>query len=215
VIQYDFWAVVTDSPVRQVFPGFWESKGFTYFRNQVATLHKESFLRIPNQTTEKPTKGERCHGLWVLFACDPKVYSGNFDTLMNYVLLLNLLLVVSETAYDLNGWEEAKLMEHLELFFSFIYVTEVGLTLCVYSWGQYWSSRSNQFDFMTTWLLLGSSVGYELVDTKGMNVKKYMNILRLLRLLRVVKQLKRLNAVQFMILGQNKCWFTPGLWKIS
>ncbi|CAL1134963.1 unnamed protein product [Cladocopium goreaui] len=161
VIQYDFWAVVTDSPVRQVFPGFWESKGFTYFRNQV--------------------------------------YSGNFDTLMNYVLLLNLLLVVSETAYDLNGWEEAKLMEHLELFFSFIYVTEVGLTLCVYSWGQYWSSRSNQFDFMTTWLLLGSSVGYELVDTKGMNVKKYMNILRLLRLLRVVKQLKRLNAVQFMI----------------
>ena len=119
---------------------------------------------------------------------------------MNYVLVLNLLLVVSETAYDLNGWEEAKLMEHLELIFSFVYVTEVGLTLCVYSWAHYWSFRSNQFDFMTTWLLLGSSVGYELVDTKGMNVKKYMNILRLMRLLRVVKQLKRLRAVQFMIL---------------
>lgn len=135
---------------------------------------------------------------WMFFKW--QVYSGAFDTFMNYVLLLNLLLVVSETAYDLNGWEEAKLMEHLELIFSFVYVTEVGLTLCVYSWAHYWSFRSNQFDFMTTWLLLGSSVGYELVDTKGMNVKKYMNILRLMRLLRVVKQLKRLRAVQFMIL---------------
>ncbi|CAK9079284.1 unnamed protein product [Durusdinium trenchii] len=163
VIQYDFWAVVTDSPVKQVFPALWDSKGFSYFRQQV--------------------------------------YNGNFDTFMNYVLLLNLLLVVSETAYDLNGWEEAKLMEHLELIFSFVYVTEVGLTLCVYSWAEYWSSRSNQFDFMTTWLLLGSSVGYELVNTSGsgLNVKKYMNILRLLRLLRVAKQLKRLKAVQFMI----------------
>jgi len=161
VIQYDFWAVIPESPVREVFPGFWNSHGFSYFRKQV--------------------------------------YSGAFDTFMNYVLLLNLLLVVSETAYDLNGWEEAKLMEHLELIFSFVYVTEVGLTLCVYSWAHYWSFRSNQFDFMTTWLLLGSSVGYELVDTKGMNVKKYMNILRLMRLLRVVKQLKRLRAVQFMI----------------
>lgn len=148
VLQYDFWAVEADSPVKEVLPELWESKSFTFFRQQV--------------------------------------YRGHFDTFMNYVLLSNLLLVLSETYYDLYGWEEAKLMEHLELFFSFIYVTEVGLTLCVYSWAEYWSSRSNQFDFMTTWLLLGSSVGYELLDTKGLNVKKYMNILRLLRLLRVV-----------------------------
>eukprot|EP00439_Symbiodinium_sp_Y106_P059391 s246_g8.t1 len=161
VIQYDFWAVETDSPVKNVFPKLWSSPLFEWFRKQVET--------------------------------------GQFDTFMNYVLVLNLLLVVSETAYDLNGWTEAKLMENMELFFSFIYVAEVGLTLCVYSWGEYWSSRSNQFDFMTTWLLLASSLSYEIADTGGANVKKYMNIMRLLRLLRVVKQLKRLKAVQFMI----------------
>jgi len=118
---------------------------------------------------------------------------------MNYVLLVNLFLVVSETVYDLNGWKEALLMENLELVFSFVYVAEVGLTLCVYSWAEYWSSRSNQFDFMTTWLLMASSIMDEIAETGSVDVKRYMNILRLLRLLRVLKQLKRLEAVQFMM----------------
>mmetsp|Transcript_19687 Transcript_19687/g.34923 ORF Transcript_19687/g.34923 Transcript_19687/m.34923 type:complete len:751 (+) Transcript_19687:102-2354(+) len=128
-----------------------------------------------------------------------RVHMGDFDTFMNYVLLVNLVLVVSETTYDLYGWSESVLMENCELVFSFVYVTEVGLTLCVYSWGHYVSSRSNQFDFATTWLLLISSILDEMAATGGVDVKRYMNILRLLRLLRVMKQLKRLEAVQFMI----------------
>merc|ERR1719230_1016146 len=119
---------------------------------------------------------------------------------MNYVLMVNLLLVVNESVYDLYGWSETVLMENLELTFSFIYVMEVGLMLSVYSFGQYWSLRSNQFDFCTTWLLLGSSVLDEVASSSsGSNVKRYMNILRLLRLLRVIKQLKRLEEVQFMV----------------
>jgi len=83
-----------------------------------------------------------------------RVEAGQFDTFMNCVLMVNLCLVIWESVYDLNGWSELNVMENLELSFSLVYVAEVGLNLCVYSWGQYWSFRSNQFDFTTTWLLL-------------------------------------------------------------
>jgi len=130
-----------------------------------------------------------------------KVESGAFGTFMNYVLLVNLFLVITETVYDLNDMAETALMENLELIFSLIYVSEVLLNLSVYSWEQYWSLNSNRFDFVTTWLLLASAILQELTDSggAGANLKRYMNILRLLRLLRVVKQLKRLTSVQFMV----------------
>jgi hypothetical protein len=136
------------------------------------------------------------------------VHEGKFDAFMNYVLLVNLLLVIAETVNDLKGNEETPLMENLELFFSFIYVLEVGLNMCIYSWGEYSSSRANQFDFFCTWALLFSSccdiVASDMSSSDddsagGGNLKRYMNILRLLRLLRVIKQLKRLHSVQLMV----------------
>mmetsp|Transcript_16691 Transcript_16691/g.36646 ORF Transcript_16691/g.36646 Transcript_16691/m.36646 type:complete len:766 (+) Transcript_16691:110-2407(+) len=135
-----------------------------------------------------------------------KVERGSFDTFMNIVLMLNLIMVVIETDYDLNGIEAPPSISNIELCFSMVYVVEVGLRLCVYSWPEYWSYRSNQFDFFTTWALLGSSIIETLEScndaTPGgcsSNIKRYMNILRLLRLLRVIKQLKQLKAVQFMV----------------
>jgi len=122
--------------------------------------------------------------------------SSSFDVFMNYVLALNLVLVVLETMYDLNQIPEPPVMERLELIFSCAYVTEIAMKLCVYSWGHFWSFRSNQFDFFTTWLLLGSSMVEEIAV---FGVKRYFNILRLLRLLRVVKQLKSLPSVQFLV----------------
>merc|ERR1712050_273185 len=38
-----------------------------------------------------------------------------FDALMNTVLLVNLGLVIVETVYDMNDWDEPLLMERLEL----------------------------------------------------------------------------------------------------
>merc|ERR1719401_3059817 len=128
------------------------------------------------------------------------VHSGGFDTFMNWVLMVNLMLVICESVYDLNDWQETAVMENLELSFSLVYVLEVSLKLCVWDFGYYWSLRSNVFDFITTWLLLASSVLDELAaSSSGTNIKRYMNILRLLRLLRVLKQLKRLKKVQLMV----------------
>eukprot|EP00928_Gymnodinium_smaydae_P005379 TRINITY_DN11836_c0_g1_i4.p1 TRINITY_DN11836_c0_g1~~TRINITY_DN11836_c0_g1_i4.p1 ORF type:complete len:1079 (-),score=298.47 TRINITY_DN11836_c0_g1_i4:86-3322(-) len=128
------------------------------------------------------------------------VDSGRFNVFMNYVLLVNLLLICVESYYDLEGKDEPALMEHLELIFSFIYLFEVLGNLAVMSWGEYWSSFSNKFDFSTTMLLLISSLYSEMViSSAGQDVKRTMNILRMLRLLRVLKQLKRLKTVQSMV----------------
>jgi len=101
----------------------------------------------------------------------------------------------------LNGWEEAGVIVSLELVFSLVYVMEVALKLCVTAWGNYWSTRSNQFDFMVTWLLLLSSVLDDWISSSGAtDVKRYMNILRLMRLLRMLKQVNRsLPVVQRMV----------------
>mmetsp|Transcript_59112 Transcript_59112/g.137640 ORF Transcript_59112/g.137640 Transcript_59112/m.137640 type:complete len:749 (+) Transcript_59112:128-2374(+) len=129
-----------------------------------------------------------------------RVYTGGFSTFMNYVLLLNLVSIIWESVWDLWGLAETALMENIEISFSLAYVVEVVLNLSVRSWGYYWSHRSNQFDFVVTWLLLASSLLDEFANTAaGADVKRYMNILRLLRLLRVLKQLKRVPAVQKMV----------------
>lgn len=128
------------------------------------------------------------------------VHSGTFDTFMNCVLMVNLVLVVIESVYDLNGWEESKVMGNLELTFSLVYVGEVLLKMCVWDFHFYWALHSNKFDFMTTWALLASSILDILASgSGGASLKKYMNVLRLLRLLRVLKQLKRLKKVQLMV----------------
>jgi len=124
-----------------------------------------------------------------------------FDGFMNMVLFINLGLVVIETVYDMNDWQETPLMESLELIFAFVYLTEVCLRLSVYSWQEYWAFGSNRFDFFTTFALLGSSAFELFLSESGnaANLKRYMNILRLLRLLRMVKQIKRMRSVQFMV----------------
>lgn len=127
------------------------------------------------------------------------VESGKFDDwFMNAVLIVNLMLVVIETSYDLDHLPEPTYCKKLELMFSFIYLTECGLKLCVWSWEEYSSLRANIFDFTTTWLLLGSSI-LEEVAGSATSLKRYMNVLRLLRLVRVIKQLKKIPQVIFMV----------------
>jgi len=126
-----------------------------------------------------------------------------FDTIMDYILLVNLLLVCVEVFIDLHcknkpHCEVPNYMKTLELLFSFTYVFEVGIKLSVHSWRHYSSQPANLFDFVTTWLLLFSSVAEELNLSRNKDFKKYMNMLRLLRLLRVLKKLKNWKSVQFV-----------------
>jgi len=120
---------------------------------------------------------------------------GAFEHVMTMVLGVNFILVVIETTYDLNKWDEPAWTEWLEFVFSFIYLGECMFKIGVSGWEFYTSSTSNVFDFGTTMLLLSTSIFESLLG----GLSTYANILRLFRLLRVVKQLKGLDKVQFMV----------------
>jgi hypothetical protein len=120
-----------------------------------------------------------------------------FDHLMNNILLANLVVIIAESVSDLTEWNNSTFdlcMNVIEMLFSFVYVGEVAVKLCVKSWGEYWSQYSNKFDFFTTWLLVITSF---LQSDK--DLAKYANILRLLRLLRILKQAKRFPSVLVMV----------------
>lgn len=126
--------------------------------------------------------------------------AGTFDKLMTWILMSNLMLVVIESSYDINGMEEPGILQDLELWYALIYVSEVCCKLSVEAWSEYTSFNSNKFDFMTTWLLLASSIADLLLEgNTSAEVKRYMNILRLLRLLRVMKQLKNFKTFTRMV----------------
>eukprot|EP00928_Gymnodinium_smaydae_P014758 TRINITY_DN15428_c0_g1_i4.p1 TRINITY_DN15428_c0_g1~~TRINITY_DN15428_c0_g1_i4.p1 ORF type:complete len:355 (-),score=105.92 TRINITY_DN15428_c0_g1_i4:73-1137(-) len=124
-----------------------------------------------------------------------------FDEFMNWVLTTNLVLILVQSAYDLNKWSKPSWMHVLSVCFTLAYVVEVVVKLLVKSFAEYWSFGANRFDFLTTWLLLGTTlIKYVPSAAVHGNLAHYANILRLLRLVRVVKQLKRYPRVQFMVM---------------
>jgi hypothetical protein len=147
-------------------------------------------------TTRKDSKlADMYPGMWeTAIVKDVRKPEGSFEQLMMIVLSINFVLVIIETAYDLNKWDEPWWTEWLEFVFSFIYLGECMIKIGVTGWDFYTSTPSNKFDFMTTMLLLSTSIFESLLGS----LSTYANILRLFRLLRIVKQLKSMEGVQFM-----------------
>ncbi|CAE7210934.1 TPC1 [Symbiodinium natans] len=166
------------------------------FQNPVWATPKDSFIKhcAPGMWNQDWFVSLR-HKVW-----EPKELPA-FDVFMNNVLLANLVLVLLQSAYNLNDWgPQPDAFRILDLIFAFAYVGEVIIKLSVKSWAEYCSFWANKFDFFTTWLLLATTVlPYLPFATVQADLKHYANILRLLRLIRVVKQLKQFPRVQFMV----------------
>eukprot|EP00928_Gymnodinium_smaydae_P014766 TRINITY_DN15428_c0_g5_i1.p1 TRINITY_DN15428_c0_g5~~TRINITY_DN15428_c0_g5_i1.p1 ORF type:complete len:1554 (-),score=231.41 TRINITY_DN15428_c0_g5_i1:177-4838(-) len=138
---------------------------------------------------------------WLYAAVSEPPDAPAFDVFMNKVLIVNMITVIAESVYDLNGIPEPAFFNYTELVFSFAYVTEVLIKLSVKSWAEYWSFAANKFDFFCTWLLLLTSLlPYLQIASLQTDLSHYANILRLLRLLRILKQLKQYPRVQFMVI---------------
>jgi len=173
-----------------------------YFRKEEPHIDELEFCDILGMTqynmwtTRKDSQlQEKYPDLWETpLIKDVRKPEGNFENIMMMVLSINFLLVIIETAYDLNKWDEPWWTEWLEFVFSFIYLGECMIKIGVTGWDFYTSTPSNKFDFMTTMLLLSTSIFESLLGS----LSTYANILRLFRLLRIVKQLKNWQGVQFM-----------------
>lgn len=120
---------------------------------------------------------------------------GLFEHIMTIVLSINFILVIIETTYDLQKWDEPAWTEWLETVFGIVYLGECMFKIGVSGWDFYLSSPTNIFDFFTTMLLLSTSIFESMLG----GLSTYANILRLFRLVRVVKQLRGLDRVQFMV----------------
>eukprot|EP00413_Alexandrium_margalefii_P041505 CAMPEP_0204596024 /NCGR_PEP_ID=MMETSP0661-20131031/53007_1 /ASSEMBLY_ACC=CAM_ASM_000606 /TAXON_ID=109239 /ORGANISM="Alexandrium margalefi, Strain AMGDE01CS-322" /LENGTH=359 /DNA_ID=CAMNT_0051606605 /DNA_START=47 /DNA_END=1123 /DNA_ORIENTATION=- len=148
---------------------------------------------------------------WLCKMVEEPEETPDFDKLMNKVLLLNLVMVVLESTYDVMNWNEPAWMDYVELVFAFIYVGEVCIKLSVKAFAEYWSFSTNRFDFFTTWLLLATSIlPYMPFAEVKADLSHYANILRLLRLLRVLKQLKKFPSVQFMVFTVSRIMSAAG-----
>lgn len=181
VIQTRLKTTRRDSIIATRYPDLWDSPNYKKFRAFVVGAGDIQSIHDEGEDDEEEDTANDHPG---------------FDRLMTVVLIVNLLLVVLETSYDLNNVKEPAYFDYLELLFSFVYLGEVAIKLAVISFEEYWSLGSNRFDLFSTILLLAASVAERLFSG---NISTYANIFRLLRLFRVIKNLKKIPSVHFMV----------------
>lgn len=120
-----------------------------------------------------------------------------FDRIMNVVLGINVVFIVVESVFDVRNIPEPAVFDQMDLVFTYVYLLEVCVKLSVWSWGEYWSSFENKFDFITSLLLAGMGT---VVQSGIMNFSlpsgEILMFLNLLRLVRVVKAIGRLDSLK-------------------
>lgn len=132
------------------------------------------------------------------FGYNERFQGSVFDKFMNFVLAMNVVWVVFQSVIDLNNMEEPGFFQAIDVFFSFIYLLEVGLKLCYWSWGEYWQNNDNRFDFVSTMVLAASAFGY-LFFKVDRNILRYLNLLRLVRLLKALNNISAYREVWSVI----------------
>jgi len=129
-----------------------------------------------------------------------------FDIFMNCVLGVNVAWIVFQSYIDLNNLAEPDFFEVIDIFFCFIYLAEVWLKLCYWSWGEYWTSMDNRFDFLTTMVLACSGLAYCMTDVSS-NVLRFFNLLRLVRMLKALNNIRAYREIWFIIERMiGTCW---------
>mmetsp|Transcript_97632 Transcript_97632/g.279235 ORF Transcript_97632/g.279235 Transcript_97632/m.279235 type:complete len:464 (+) Transcript_97632:1339-2730(+) len=119
----------------------------------------------------------------------------NLDSLINYVLVVNSVLVLMESFQDLGDFQTPmsdNAWATIEFMFSFVYMGELGCKLCCISWKEYWADAGNRMDCSATLILF--AVGVLWADPTiyiSDETMRYFTILRLLRLVRLLAQVER------------------------
>jgi hypothetical protein len=212
VMKDDFRKLIASlnrSPVvKYVAPGDFEQCWNTVDDDNSGTLEAQEYYDLTDILQfnfMRVQTGGFYDSLGVLKGCLPsKERLTNFvteelDTVMNYILIINSVLVVFESLQDLSNMDTTStdgMWAAVEFGFSILYVVELFLRLTVMGWLEYWEDTSNKFDFIVTVALFGVGVLWAIPFIYVADeVLRYFTILRLLRLLRLLASLPQFSFI--------------------
>ncbi|KAK9078756.1 hypothetical protein SSX86_002814 [Deinandra increscens subsp. villosa] len=127
------------------------------------------------------------------------VKSTKFGYVVAFILLLNLVAVITETTLDIQNNSGQKFWQKVEFVFGWIYVLEMALKVYTYGFENYWEDSQNKFDFIVTWVIvIGETATFvspqDLTFISNGEWIRYLLIARMLRLIRLLMHVKRYRA---------------------
>ncbi|CAL4955168.1 unnamed protein product [Urochloa decumbens] len=127
------------------------------------------------------------------------VRSHQFEYIVVFVLLVNLIAVIIETTLDIENSSSQKVWQEVEFVFGWIYVVEMALKIFSLGFGAYWMEGQNKFDFVITWtIFIGETLTFsfpsELPFLSNGEWIRYLLLGRMLRLTRILLQVRRFRA---------------------
>ncbi|PKA53331.1 Two pore calcium channel protein 1B [Apostasia shenzhenica] len=122
-----------------------------------------------------------------------------FEYIIIFVLILNLVTVIIETALDIEDSSAQQVWQEVEFFFGWIYVLEMALKIFTFGFSTYWMEGQNRFDFVVTWIIvIGEATTFffssELTFLSNGEWIRYLLIARLLRLIKLLLHIQRYKA---------------------
>lgn len=127
------------------------------------------------------------------------VRSRQFEYIVVFVLLVNLIAVIIETTLDIENSSSQKVWQEVEFVFGWIYVVEMALKIFSLGFGAYWMEGQNKFDFVITWtIFIGETLTFifpsKLPFLSNGEWIRYLLLGRMLRLTRILLQVRRFRA---------------------
>ncbi|KAL4585266.1 hypothetical protein LXL04_009882 [Taraxacum kok-saghyz] len=127
------------------------------------------------------------------------VISASFGYVVAFILVLNMVAVITETTLDIQDNSAQKFWQKVEFVFGWLYVVEMALKVYTYGFENYWKDTQNRFDFIVTWVIvIGETATFLAPEglpfiSNGEWIR-YLLIARMLRLIRLLMHVKRYQA---------------------
>ncbi|KAA8524388.1 hypothetical protein F0562_010820 [Nyssa sinensis] len=127
------------------------------------------------------------------------VRSPKFEYIIVFILIMNLVAIIIETALDIQNNSAQKFWQKVEFIFGWLYVLEMALKIFAYGFENYWRDGQNRFDFIITWVIVvGETTSF--LSPRGLTLLsngewiRYLILARMLRFIRLLMHVRRYRA---------------------
>ncbi|KAI8551665.1 hypothetical protein RHMOL_Rhmol06G0203600 [Rhododendron molle] len=122
-----------------------------------------------------------------------------FGYVVAFILILNLVAVITETTLDIENNSAQQVWQKVEFVFGWLYVVEMALKIYAYGFENYWRDGQNRFDFFITWVIvIGETATFLSPDDSSFLSNgewiRYLLLARMLRFFRLLMHVQRYRA---------------------